>query len=68
MWRPIVFQGEKKKRRKRGNDIRLSSLAALGCLQNKCFLLQHRRVAVHEMRERSKIVLIQQRNGELGLQ
>lgn len=51
-----------------GNDIRWCSLAALGRLYNQCLLLQHRRVAIHQMRECSEIILIQQRNGQFGLE
>jgi hypothetical protein len=67
-WYPIMFQGERETEDRRGNDIRLCLLATLGYLQVKCLLLQYRRVAIHEVSERPELVLVQQRNGELGLQ
>ena len=67
---PSVFQRERKKEKRieKGNDIRLRSLATLGRLQDQCLLLQYRRIAIHEMRERPEIILVQQCNGQFGLE
>jgi len=60
-----VLARNEEKRIEEGN-IGLCSLAALRRLQHQCLLSQYRRVAIHEVCERPEVVLIQQRNGQLG--
>lgn len=64
----VPARKKKEKRIEKGNDIRLRSLATLGRLQDQCLLLQYRRIAIHEMRERPEIILVQQCNGQFGLE
>lgn len=47
------------------NQVDDSLLAA--SLKEKCFLLENRRVAIHEMSQGPQIVLIKEGNGKLGL-
>ena len=51
-----------------GVTARSETLLRLSGLNEEGLLLEHRRVAVHQVSKRTKVVLIQESDGDLGLQ